>query len=169
MTIIRKSFTAYTLKIRLHNKVIDIKVFQQLCLRYASCFWIKNVDKKNYYRDTIVFLDNNEKENNNGSIGNNMTDERVLYIRTFINFVYPNVQLYVKTLLADIKNHSSLFFTTICISDYNVRTIVRVLALVLRTFPYRKAWRRLLTSTLKLAPRFYVLSCKQAYVRDFRV
>jgi len=58
---------------------------------------------------------NNEKGNNNGSIGINLSvEEHVIYIRTFINFMYPNIQLYIvcilcncilyiKTLLIDIK------------------------------------------------------------------
>ena len=40
---------------------------------------------------------NNEKGNNNGSIGINLSvEEHVIYIRTFINFMYPNIQLYIK-------------------------------------------------------------------------
>jgi len=60
-----------------------------------------------------MFPDNNEENDNNESIGNNLSEKRMIYIHIFkLNFVYPNTQLYIKTLLADIKNHSSLFFTT---------------------------------------------------------
>lgn len=37
---------------------------------------------------------NNEEDNE--SIGNNVSEERAIYIRTFIHFVCPNTQLYVK-------------------------------------------------------------------------
>ncbi|XP_032683405.1 uncharacterized protein LOC116849886 [Odontomachus brunneus] len=37
----------------------------------------------------------NEDEGNE-SIGNNVSEEREIYIRTFIHFVYPNTQLYIK-------------------------------------------------------------------------
>jgi len=40
------------------------------------------------------YYNNNEDEGN--AIGNNVSEERAIYIRTFIHFVRPNTQLYVK-------------------------------------------------------------------------
>ena len=109
---------------------------------YVFTRFLKNMDKENYYQDTIVSPDNNEEGDNNGSIKNNLSEERVMCIRTFINFVYPNTQLYIKT--ADIKNHSSLFFIT-CLYQrqqcLNIRTCLALILRLCRTFPCKSMVR----------------------------
>lgn len=49
------------------------------------------MNKENYYWDSLdVSPDNDE------AIGNNVSEERAMYIRTFINFVCANTQVYIK-------------------------------------------------------------------------